>query len=619
MKKISKKFTQLIIGIGILIAGILGAVYMQLNGIHRVSRENLEQDQRNTTAAVIRDLELGFFSKYSEYCIGLAESPLLTQAFQDTQVSVNRVLNLALESTGAEIAYILNEDGICTASVGKSQQASAMVGQSYEFRPYFLNAVQGNPHVGFAAGVTTGQIGIYFSAPLRIMNSIVGVVVLKTDPAFLKYSLHSKELPLALASKNGVIIASNRAEWLYAGVYPLEDELLERLRKTRQYEGLELKPGGILPAEYDPQAPERSTSAVSVHVEPLSVMGWKLVSIAGLDSAAFLHPQQKFFFIKSSIFLLIIFLIATALFLNYHTGAGLKADLRKLFTAVEQSPGTVLMTDAEGRIEYVNPSFEQLTGYSRKEAIGARSSLLKSGHHDAEFYSELWSTIQSGREWQGEFLNRRKDGSSYWEAALISPVKDRRGRTISYIAFKDDITEQKIRHEIVTRRARVDELTQTLNRRSGMETLNRAYEQCSSNGSSFTVGFVDINGLKKVNDTYGHEAGDRLIKAVAAAIKHHIRESDSLARLGGDEFLIVLPGCTRRRAEEIWEKIEADLENGVMDLQQTLQIGASVGFAELNEFESQPELDPSSIPRELLRMADERMYHRKQIMKSKQV
>lgn len=626
MKKISKKFGQLIIGIGILLAATVGAVFMQLNGIKRVTRENLEQEQKNVSAAVVRDIELGFFTKYSEYVSGLAASPLLTEAMQtetlqdealqDEQVPLSRVLNLALRSTDAEIAYVLNTDGVCTAAVGRSEKVSAMVGQSYEFRPYFQNAVQGNPHVGFAYGITTEEIGIYFSAPLKVMNSTVGVVVLKSNPAFLKDTIHSKELPLALVSKNGVVIATNRNEWLYSGLYPLQAELLERLSKTRQYEGLSLKADGILPAEFDPQSTSSSAGDLVVHMEPLSVMGWKLVSIADTDTAAFFYPQQKYFFIKSSLFLLIILIIACALFLNYHTGAALKTDLRKLFTAVEQSPSTVLMTDSEGRIEYVNPSFEQLTGYSRREVIGSRSSLLKSGHHDEEFYSDLWETIRSGREWQGEFLNRRKDGSSYWESALISPVKDRRGRTISYIAFKEDITEQKIRHEIVNRRARIDELTQTLNRRTGMETLNRTYEQCSTNGSGFTVGFVDINGLKKVNDTYGHEAGDRLITAVASSIKRHIRESDSLARLGGDEFLIVLPGCTRSRAAEIWAKIEADLESSGKDGQSAYRIAASVGFAELDELKTEPDLDPEAIPRELLRMADERMYHRKQTMKS---
>jgi diguanylate cyclase (GGDEF)-like protein/PAS domain S-box-containing protein len=615
MKKISKKYTQLIIGMVFLIAAIVAAVVLQLSGIQRVTRENLEQEQMNTTAALVQDMEMGFFSKYNEYITGLAKSALLTEALQAEPATVQGVLNLAVNSTDVDIAYVLDTQGICTAAVGRNEKAAAMVGESYEFRPYFQNAAQGKFHVGFASGVTTGEIGIYFSAPIRVVNSIVGVVVLKTNPAFLKYTLESEELPFALVSANGVIISANRNDWLYTGLYPLSEDLLEQLSRTRQYEGLSLKAEGILPPGFDLQASGEYNSGLSVHIEPLSVMGWKLVSVAKTDSATFFYPQQKYFFIKSSIFLLIIIITALALFLNYHTGTALKADLRKLFTAVEQSPGTVVMTDPEGRIEYVNPSFEKLTGYSRKEAIGSRASILKSGHHDNEFYSDLWRTIESGGEWQGEFLNRRKDGISYWESALISPVKDRRGKTISYIAFKDDITERKMRNEIVSRRARVDELTQTLNRRTGIETLNRTFEQCYSNGSSFTVGFVDIDGLKKVNDTFGHESGDRLIKAVSVAIKHHIRESDSLSRLGGDEFLLVLPGCTREHAEEIWEKI-VDEFGQIGDPEGRFEISASVGFAEMKELKLQEDIEDESIPRELLRLADERMYHRKQTAKS---
>ena len=101
MIKIPKKHTQLFTGMLLLIAAIIAAVMLQLTGIQRVTRENLEQDQKNTTAALVQDMELGFFSKYSEYVAGLAESPLLTGALQAEQATVQRVLNLAVNSTDA--------------------------------------------------------------------------------------------------------------------------------------------------------------------------------------------------------------------------------------------------------------------------------------------------------------------------------------------------------------------------------------------------------------------------------------------------------------------------------------------------------------------------------------
>jgi len=118
-------------------------------------------------------------------------------------------------------------------------------------------------------------------------------------------------------------------------------------------------------------------------------------------------------------------------------------SLRNLRAAVEQSANTVAITDIRGNIEYVNPAFEKATGYTAAEAVGKTHRMLKSGEQDAEFYRHLWTTIRSGKIWQGEFHNRRKDGSLYWETATISPVQNDKGETVRYLAIKEDITEQK--------------------------------------------------------------------------------------------------------------------------------------------------------------------------------
>jgi PAS domain S-box-containing protein len=119
------------------------------------------------------------------------------------------------------------------------------------------------------------------------------------------------------------------------------------------------------------------------------------------------------------------------------------AQLRQLQRAVEQSPASVVITDTTGRIEYVNPHFTQLTGYTLKEALGRNPSILKTGHTPPEVYAEMWQTIAAGREWHGEFLNRKKNGELYWEDAHIGPVTDVDGRVTHYVAVKEDITARK--------------------------------------------------------------------------------------------------------------------------------------------------------------------------------
>ena len=118
-------------------------------------------------------------------------------------------------------------------------------------------------------------------------------------------------------------------------------------------------------------------------------------------------------------------------------------EIRKLSRAVEQNPVTVVITDPEGKIEYVNPKFVQLTGYTSKEVIGKNPNILKSGIHTPEFYKDLWDTIKQGKSWRGEFHNKKKNGDFYVESALISPIKDEKGNIAHFIGIKEDITEHK--------------------------------------------------------------------------------------------------------------------------------------------------------------------------------
>ena len=118
-------------------------------------------------------------------------------------------------------------------------------------------------------------------------------------------------------------------------------------------------------------------------------------------------------------------------------------QVRKLTRAVEQSPATVVITDTEGHIEYVNPKFTSLTGYTSEEIIGKNPRVLKSGEQPREFYEQLWTTILAGGEWRGEFHNRKKNGDLYWEQALIAPIRDNSNAITHFIAIKEDITERK--------------------------------------------------------------------------------------------------------------------------------------------------------------------------------
>ncbi|MFZ5880558.1 MAG: PAS domain S-box protein [Chloroflexota bacterium] len=146
-------------------------------------------------------------------------------------------------------------------------------------------------------------------------------------------------------------------------------------------------------------------------------------------------------------------------------------QMRKYYRAIEQSGNTIVITDRNGLIEYANPQFEKSSGYTAVEAIGSNQRMLKSGRQPPEYYENLWKTISSGRVWNGEFLNKRKDGTLYWESATIAPVQDQNGVITNYVAIKEDITARR----------QVEEQ---------LQKLSQAVEQ-----SGNTVIIMDRNGL----------------------------------------------------------------------------------------------------------------------------
>ena len=118
-------------------------------------------------------------------------------------------------------------------------------------------------------------------------------------------------------------------------------------------------------------------------------------------------------------------------------------EILKLTNAIKQSPVSIVITNVNGNIEYVNPKFIEITGYSFKEVVNKNPRVIKSGLQKDEFYKELWNTISSGNDWRGEFRNKKKNGMLFWESAIISPIKDKAGKITNYIAVKEDITEKK--------------------------------------------------------------------------------------------------------------------------------------------------------------------------------
>ena len=246
---------------------------------------------------------------------------------------------------------------------------------------------------------------------------------------------------------------------------------------------------------------------------------------------------------------------------NYHQNLELQvrertAELRKLSTAVEQSANSVVITDINGIIEYVNPKFTAVSGYSSEEAIGQNPRILKSDKHTKSYYLEMWKTISAGKEWQGEFCNKTKDGRLYWELSSIAPIKDENGTITSYVAIKEDITGRKQHEEQLYYQANFDVLTGLPNRHYFKKYLEMQLELIDRDNQYLTLMVLDIDNLKYVNDTFGHEFGDLLIKEIGLRLESVCGQNSVVSRFVGDEFTVIPPlsadaADARQRAEQI--------------------------------------------------------------------
>ncbi len=217
-------------------------------------------------------------------------------------------------------------------------------------------------------------------------------------------------------------------------------------------------------------------------------------------------------------------------------------ELRRLSRAVEQSPASVVITDPQGRIEYVNPRFTEVTGYSANELYGRTPSLLKSGRTSDETYAELWQTILGGKVWRGELFNRVKDGQIICEQVSISPIVDEAGAVTHFVGVKEDITRRKATEEQINHLAYHDALTDLPNRVLFRDRLDQALRRYRRHNVPFALLVLDLDHFKDINDSLGHSAGDELLRLVAQRVKGQLRSTDTFSRLGGDEFGIIQSG-----------------------------------------------------------------------------
>lgn len=270
----------------------------------------------------------------------------------------------------------------------------------------------------------------------------------------------------------------------------------------------------------------------------------------------------------------------------------------------------IIVTDSDGNILSINPSFTAITGYTAEEAIGKTPNILRSHHHGQDFFNEIARELALKGRWEGETWSRRKDGDAFRQWQTITTIPGAAGSSDRYVLVFNDITERWRNDERTRHLAFHDVLTDLPNRALLMERLGQLINLTRRETRKLALLFLDLDGFKGVNDTLGHDAGDDLLVAVANKLQPLVRQTDTVARLGGDEFVVLLDNPENvDQIGHIAARIVETLSQPFNFGEKTAQIGVSIGIS-LHPTDGQTS-------EELLRNADAALYGAKRAGKGR--
>ena len=281
-----------------------------------------------------------------------------------------------------------------------------------------------------------------------------------------------------------------------------------------------------------------------------------------------------------------------------------KAQLRLIASVFSSTSEGILITGADGLISEVNDAFTRITGYGKEEVIGKDPQLFRSGRQSPSIFRAMRRTLMRFGEWKGEIWSRRKNGEPYSTFLTVTRLCGVEGKVTNYVALFSDITTLKLQRERLEHDAYFDALTDLPNRLLLSDRLQRAIVNCQRHTQMLAVLYLDLDGFKFINDSFGHGAGDELLIAVSRHMRAVLREGDTLARIGGDEFAVVLTELSNLQdCLQLVNRVVAACAQPIVVHGNTLNVTASVGVTLFPADEADAD--------QLLRHADHAMYEAK--------
>jgi len=257
-----------------------------------------------------------------------------------------------------------------------------------------------------------------------------------------------------------------------------------------------------------------------------------------------------------------------------------KEELNQFKVIIDNTLNSVVITDTQGVIEYVNKRFTEISGLESKDVIGGKPKLWSSEETDPDVYAQLHQTLNEGDYWQGELKNKHRTGRMYWARTTMFPVKSSKNCITKFICVQEDITQQKHDKETIEHLVNHDPLTGLPSLRLGKDRLEQAILGAQRHNLSAAVMFIDLDGFKDINDEFGHAAGDKVLIEVGQRIVTELRQTDTVARIGGDEFIVVMTNIKQTKAiSHVAVKIINSVNKAIAFQGAQLHVTASIGIA----------------------------------------
>ena len=271
----------------------------------------------------------------------------------------------------------------------------------------------------------------------------------------------------------------------------------------------------------------------------------------------------------------------------------------------QHSPQGIMITDAERRIRMVNPAFTRITGWREAEVMGRRDAMLSAGRDEPGLDEQILASLNADGIWVGELWSRRRDGEVYPENRTVVAVHDGTGRLQHYFSMFTDISAEKFAAERIHRLAHFDATTELPNRVLLQDRLLHAINRAARANGRLALLFLDLDGFKLINDTYGHSAGDEVLRLVGKRLLSRLRKADIVARIGGDEFAVVLSDIDQD------SDVQITCDQLLQVINEPYQLGGNQSFVTTSVGIAMFPDDGRDVPT-LLKQADAAMYQAKE-------